>query len=117
MQVKLINLGSHLSLTVGKEYEVLAIEGDYYRILTDSDSKYSSNDPVLFESECFELTDSKEPDFWITEYIDGQRYCRPFVWSHYFFEDYHDGIEKVRLLFKQHLKQYYPWTWKERFGI
>ena len=108
--------GIIISLTMGKEYEVLAIEGDYYRILTDTDSKPYGNDPVLFERTCFEVSDSREPEFWVTEYFEGERYSGAFVWTRYFFEDYHDGKNQIRNKFKQNIQQYYPWTWNERFS-
>lgn len=108
--------GINISLTMEKEYEVLTIEGNYYRILTDPDSKPYGNDPVLFEIDCFEVCESKEPEFWVTEYFEGERYSGPFVWTRYFFEDYHDGKDLIRNKFKQNIQQYYPWTWNERFS-
>ena len=83
MKVKLVRQkvpeGMNISLTMGKEYEVLAIERCYYRILTDLDSKPYGNEPILFEQDFFEVTDPTEPDFWVTEYVDGQRYNNPFL--------------------------------------
>jgi len=120
MRVKLIRQtdseGTNISLAMEKEYEVLTIEGDYYRILTDPDSKPYGNDPVLFEIDYFEVSDSREPEFWVTEYFEGERYSGPFVWSRYFFEDYHEGKDLVRDKFKKNIQQYYPRTWNERFS-
>jgi hypothetical protein len=42
--------GRKISLTLGREYEVLGIEADDYRLLTDEKSIPFGNDPVLYES-------------------------------------------------------------------
>ncbi|BBO79627.1 hypothetical protein DSCO28_01930 [Desulfosarcina ovata subsp. sediminis] len=107
--------GYTLSLSLEKVYEVLGIEADHYRILTDSDSRPYGNDPVLYEPNCFKIIDPTEPEFWVCEVGDeGERYCYPPEWnSAGFFEDYHDGIHEVRKIFWDLLKSYYPETWKE----
>jgi len=38
--------GREISLTVGRIYEVLGIEADDYRILTNEDHPWAPNDPV-----------------------------------------------------------------------
>jgi hypothetical protein len=48
----------------------------------------------LYESACFGLVDPTEPPFWASENVDGKIYSSPAVWQGYFFEDYHDGVEK-----------------------
>jgi hypothetical protein len=104
--------GRNVWLTIGREYDVLGIEGKYFRILTDKKSDPWGNDPVLFESECFIVTDPHEPDFWECKVVEGERYYYPPEWfEEYFFEDYHDGIEEVRKQFWSDLKRYYPETW------
>jgi len=110
--------GYKLSLTIGRIYEVLGIEADTYRMLTDPESKPYGNDPVLYEPECFKIIDSKEPDFWICDRgDDGERYCYPPEWSEVgFFEDYHDGIPEARKKFWDLLRIYFPETWNERNG-
>ena len=102
--------GKSLHLSVGKEYEVLAIEGDCYRVLTDAESLSYGNDPVLYESSYFRVIDDSEPAFWVNQYFDGEKYSNPFVWALYFFEDYHDGSESAREKFMEHLRKYYPRT-------
>lgn len=107
--------GCFLSLTMGKEYDVLGIEADHYRILNDPNTLPYGNDPVLFYPDCFRISDSVEPVFWICEYgDDGERYCYPPEWQGYFFEDYHEGVQKIRQQFWQDLQRYYPETWQER---
>jgi hypothetical protein len=108
--------GITLSLTIGKEYEVLGIEADDFRILDDPDSEPYGNDPVLFSPDCFEVTDDTKPSFWICSVgDDGERYCYPPEWDGIgFFEDYHDGVEEVRKQFWEGLRRYYPTTWQER---
>jgi hypothetical protein len=110
--------GHTLSLTIGREYEVLGIEADTYRILTDPETEHYGNDPVLYEPECFRIIDPQEPEFWICTYgEDGERYCYPPEWIEPgFFEDYHDRIPKIRKMFWDLLRIYYPETWNERKG-
>jgi hypothetical protein len=74
-------------LTLGKEYEVLAIENGWYRILCDA------QEPYLYDSCQFEITYFTHPEFWVKEIDeDGDLTASPMVWFHgYFFEDYHDG--------------------------
>jgi len=110
--------GYSLSLTIGRIYEVLGIEADTYRLLTDAESKPHGNVPVLYEPACFNVIDPEEPDFWICQYgEDGERYCYPQEWNEIdFFGDYHEGKQEVRERFWNMLKLYYPETWKERKG-
>ena len=110
--------GYSLSLTIGRIYEVLGIEADTYRLLTDAESKPRGNAPVLYEPACFKVIDPEEPDFWICHYgEDGERYCYPPEWNEIgFFEDYHDGKQEVRERFWNMLKLYHPETWNERKG-
>ena len=110
--------GRVVSLTVGRVYEVLGIEADNYRVLTDEDTPYDPNDPVLYEPECFKIVDETEPDFWINETgDDGERYAYPERWGRAgFFEDYHDRDQAVRDQFWSDLHKFYPRTWEERWG-
>ena len=110
--------GHKLSLSIGRIYEVLGIEADTYRILTDPESEPYGNDPVLYEPECFKITDSKELGFWICERgDDGELYCYPPEWNEVgFFEDYHCGVREARKKFWDLLRTYYPETWNERTG-
>ena len=78
-------------LTLGREYEVIGIEADCYRIIDDE------RDPCLYEPECFTVTDPTEPAFWeCTLGEDGERCCYPASWMRAgFFEDYHDRVRSV----------------------
>jgi len=98
------------SLTVGREYEVLGIKSDALRLLTDK------GEPVLFDSECFEVTDSSEPAFWVSVLGDeGERYAYPPGWGvPGFFEAWHDGLEIVRRVFAEQLRAWYPETASSR---
>jgi hypothetical protein len=100
----------HANLTIGRRYEVLAIENDIYRILDDSD------DPVLYDPSCFNIIYDSRPSFWICSTgEDGELYCEPPEWAGIcFFEKYHDGVESVRDEFWKVLRKYYPFTWSER---
>ena len=109
--------GRSVGLVPGRMYEVLGIEGDHYRILTDGDHPYAANDPCLYEPEIFRLVDPAEPDFWLTEFVDGQRYSYPAAWfKGCFFEKYHDRVQEVRERFWLDLQQLYPTTWNACAG-
>ena len=110
--------GREVALTIGRVYEVLGIESDSYRVLTDESVAWDPNSPVLYEPECFRVLDASEPTFWISRLgEDGERYAYPEAWGRRgFFEDYHDGVEPVREQFWRELRELYPWTWAERRG-
>ena len=125
MQVKLVSEdklaqteGAALvwSLTQGRIYTVLGIEGDDWRLLHDnfcapdneppfrprpdlrSDEEKEARPyperyapvPTLFPSELFEVVNSSEPNFWVCKFgADGERYCYPKEWMYAgFWEDY-----------------------------
>jgi hypothetical protein len=92
------------SLTVGGEYEVLGIECGSLRLLTDR------GEPVLFDPECFEVTDPTEPAFWVSPFPgEAERYAYPPGWGvPGFFEAWHDGVAIVRELFAAQLAAWYP---------
>lgn len=92
------------SLTIGGEYEVLGIECDSLRLLTDR------GEPVLFDPECFEVTDPSVPSFWVLVFGDeGEQYAYPPGWGKPgFFEDWHDGVAVVRRRFAEQLATWYP---------
>ena len=108
--------GRRVSLTVGRTYEVLGIEADCYRVLTDEDTPNCPNDPVLYESECFRVVDAAEPSFWQSTIGDeGERYAYPVEWGRVgFFEDYHDRVADVREQFWKDLRRFHPSTFSER---
>ena len=110
--------GTDVSLTVGREYEVLGIEADWYRILDDPDTKPYGSDPVLFDPACFRVSDPTEPACWVTDVgEDGERYAYPSGWSEPgFFEDFHDGVEHVRDRFWQDVQRLFPDVWKQHRG-
>ena len=91
------------NLTVDKEYEVIGIEGDSYRIVCDE------NEPYLYEPEQFEVLDLSQPDFWVRETSDdGELYAYPMVWFHgYFFEDYFENKPGFKEKFWSNYKRLY----------
>ncbi len=90
-------------LTLYKNYLVIGIEADMYRIIDDS------NDPCLFNSRNFDIINNIEPNFWITEYgEDNERYSYPKSWNRAgFFEDYHDNVEKIKTQFWSEFEKFY----------
>lgn|SRR3990167_6234270 len=91
------------SLTYGKSYEVIGIEADSFRIVNDL------NDPCLYETSHFEVSDPTEPSFWVSSLgEDGERYAYPSSWSSPgFFEDFHNHIPGVVAQFWQEYSRLY----------
>ncbi len=81
----------YADLTANQFYFVIGIEADDYRILNDF------GQPYLYPAKLFHVTDSSEPDDWITEYgDDGERYSYPRELNAAgFFEDYFDNNKKI----------------------
>ena len=105
MKVRYIKKGEYQGseMTVGKEYEVLGIEADYYRIIDNS------KNPFLYNPTQFVITDSTKPDFWISEFEeDEEQYCYPKEWAALgFFEDYHDRKQEAVSKFWSDCKRLY----------
>lgn len=101
MKVKVISKNIH-SLTLGKEYVVVGIEGNDYRVLNDH------NEPTLFSPENFEVIDSQIPKDWVVlRYIeDGQEdlYANPpGLGECGFYEDYFDEKEYAIKRFQKYI--------------
>ena len=93
------------SLTVGREYEVLGIGADWFRLLDDQ------AEPLLFNPACFRVIDAAEPANWVSLIEDGCRYAGPAEWARPgFFEDWHDGVPEVKAMFWQQLSRWHPNT-------
>jgi hypothetical protein len=91
------------NLSIGKKYEVIGLEGDSYRIISDDDKE-----PYLYPSDCFEIIDDTKPEFWVTEVFDGEEYSCPVSWNKVgFWEDYFDDVEEVREQFRKEYSKYY----------
>jgi hypothetical protein len=103
-------LVEHDSLTVGREYDVLTIEDDLYRILNDRD------DPVLDHVSLFDVLNDEAPPFWTTRTdSDGDRHRGPPRWlERGFFEGYHDRLPHIREEFWEIVRTLYPRTWRRR---
>lgn len=87
-------------LSHSKDYEVIGIEADYYRILDDDDN------PVLYAPGLFVATDAGEPEEWVkTVGDDGELYAYPPELNAVgFWEDYHDGDEDAIRVFQNYLR-------------
>src|SRR5690606_25857103 len=95
---------TYWSLTLSREYEVIGIEADDYRLIDDT------GEPILFDPACFEVVDPAEPAFWLSGHgEEGERYAYPPGWDvPGFFEDWHDGVEVIRRAFAEQLAHWYP---------
>ena len=91
-------------LAIGREYEVLGIECDAYRIIDEK------GEPVLFETLCFEVTDPSEPAFWQSVISDeNERFAYPPGWNvPGFFEAWHEENQLIRDIFSAQLTAWYP---------
>jgi hypothetical protein len=87
-------------VTAGKDYLVLGIEADDYRLLNDE------LEPVIYSSSLFEVVDSQEPSSWIHQVgSDGEHYAYPpELGEPGFFEDYHDGLPGAVMAFRRYLE-------------
>ncbi|WP_028580331.1 hypothetical protein [Desulfogranum japonicum] len=91
-------------LKIGKDYEVIGIEADDYRIICDTDKE-----PYLYPFDCFKIVDDTKPSFWVTEFgEDGEEYSCPIKWNQVgFFEDYFDEVKEVKEQFWADYKKFY----------
>lgn len=105
MKARYITTGEYAGprMTIGKVYEIIGIEADYYRIINDE------NDPCLYNPDQFELIEKQEPEFWLSiKGEDGERYAYPLSWLRVgFFEDYHDGIKSTQEIFWAEYRRLY----------
>lgn len=92
------------NLTVGQKYEVIEITDGFYRIISEDD-----NEPYLYPADCFIIIDNEKPAFWVIEIgDDGEKYYSPPNWNKVgFWEDYFDGVEKVKKQFQKEYRKYY----------
>jgi hypothetical protein len=110
--------GNRFALTIGRNYEVLEVSDDMFRLLCDEDHPYCPNEPVLYECECLSVVVGNKPESWSTEHwYDGCRYEGPSNWLRVgFWEDFFNGVQRVRDEFWNDLRELYPQTWEERRG-
>lgn len=97
------------TLSLGRVYEVLALSGDWYRLLSDNDR------PYLYPPGYFEVVDPTEPDFWVEEWFEGEKYASPPEWkASGFWEDLFEDDPGALETFSSILQRRYPWTCQER---
>lgn len=102
MIVKLQRKNSRYSdLTPNRQYVVIGIEADDFRILNDQGR------PYLYPSRLFRVVDPHEPEDWRTEFgDDDERYAYPPPLNNPgFFEDFFDGRKKAVATFWQAVNQ------------
>lgn len=99
MKVKFISKNKDNSLTLGKEYVVVGIECDFYRIVSDN------NEPVLFDPKLFEIVDADFDKSWILTYDEeGCLYANPPELDQPgFYEDYHNDEEYAIKRFQEYI--------------
>ena len=91
------------SLSVDREYTVLAIECGMYRLLNEF------GEPTLHDVDAFVCTCKIRPNFWISIHNDDDDYDGPPTWNTPgYFEDWHDSVDVVRVHFRQMITVLYP---------
>lgn len=94
------------SISQDKEYRVLSIEGDMYRILNDQ------ADPVLYEAGMFDIIDPAIPTDWVVERDgEGEINAGPAGFPPYTWEDCHDGVPAAREVVLRYLHEIGPCAW------
>ena len=97
-------------LSRDKQYLVLEIEADDFRVVDDDD------DPVLYEPDLFDVIDATEPSDWVSEYgEDGERYAEPeelVKYDRYVWEKYHDGVPEAIQAVQAYLRKVGPCSWR-----
>ena len=90
-------------LTQGKNYLVIGIEADSFRIIDETGK------PYLYDPDAFNIIDPKEPEFWESEIgEDGERYSYPKEWVQPgFFEDYFENVPSAKKAFIEVLSRKY----------
>lgn len=87
-------------LTIGKIYDVIGLEGEYYRIINDS------NEPILYTKELFEIIDSNIPADWIETKFDDEIFVEPIETSKPgFYEDFFDDEPNAVQIYNMLLKK------------
>ncbi len=81
----------HRDLTSGQLYDVIGIEADELRIISNAGR------PFLYPADLFSVVDAREPGDWVTEFgDDGERYSYPPLLNRAgFFEDFFDQKAKA----------------------
>lgn len=89
------------SLTPGKEYVVIGLDHESYRILDDK------GEPILFPKEGFEVADDTIPQNWIWDRVnEDEYYAGPKeLETTGFYEDYFDGKREAVELFTEFLRK------------
>jgi len=94
----------HMFITPLKDYPVIEIGADSYRVIDDSAC------PYLYPKYLFTIVDPVVPNDWIKEEDqDGEYWIGPFELSRSgFYEDYFDQNAEAITLFKKVYSRYYP---------
>ena len=89
-------------LTVGKEYVVIGLDDEHFRVIDDI------AEPILFECSWFDIVDEHVPEDWVWRwyYVDGEEYfyADPFgLHLRGFYADYFDDKEYSVRRFQEYL--------------
>lgn len=88
--------GTNPRLTKGREYFVVGLDNEHYRIVNDA------NEPILYPKECFIANEREVPKDWVKrDYPDGEYHIDPPECAYPgFYEEFFDGNNQIRQQFK-----------------
>lgn len=97
-------------LSPTREYRVLGIEGDRYRLLSGDGA---TDGPYLFNRHLFSRVDPTEPEDWISEFNeDWERFTRPPEFGPYTWDEYFEGNPAAAEKVRAYLERMSPCFWE-----
>jgi hypothetical protein len=89
------------SLTPGKEYVVIGLDHESYRIVDDK------GEPILFPKEGFKILDATIPEDWVWKKFSADEYYAdpPELGRTGFYEDYFDGNAETAEQLRDYLRR------------
>lgn len=99
---RLYDDNAYTSLTAGKVYDVIEIDGIYFRMIDDH------GEPILCERDAFDIIDDSIPEDWISQDEDnGAFHMVPMELSdQYLFEAYFDGDDEAAKVLEQYARSH-----------
>lgn len=98
------------SLSLNREYRVLSVSADSYRLLS-GDGPHDG--PYLYDPFFFKVIDAGEPEDWRETFGEGgERYAQPAEFGPYTWEEYFDNRPEARELVGKYLERVAPCFWE-----
>ncbi len=101
-------------LIIGKVYDVLLVAFGSYRILSEGSVDHGNKpEPYQYHRELFVVTDSRIPNNWVGEWVDGELSIHPPGWNNTIISDFFENQADARKRFIEGLAQYFPGTYQK----